>query len=77
VPHDAITTPLVRILTDGCTRPGAYEWLYRDLEPRRQRWAKRGKCGDVSRKGGIILCEAHRNATGIFLFLPRSWQKTP
>jgi len=35
---------------------------------------KRGKCGDISRKGGIILCEIHRNNAEIEILLPFSWQ---
>jgi hypothetical protein len=34
--HDPRFTRLVRILTEGCTRAGAYERLYADIQPRRQ-----------------------------------------
>ncbi len=66
-------TPMVRALTDGCTRRGAYERLYSDVEPRRARWARRCRCGDMSRRGGVILCEDHPNCCGILL--PFSWLK--
>jgi hypothetical protein len=38
---DARFGRLVRILTEGCTRAGAYERLYADIEPLRQGWARR------------------------------------
>jgi hypothetical protein len=70
--YDPRFTRLVRILTEGCTRAGAYERLYADIQPRRQGWARRGRCGDPSRSGGVILCEKHPEAA--CLFLPYSWK---
>jgi hypothetical protein len=69
---DPAITRLVRVLTTGCVRPGVFEHLYADLKPRRQKWARRGRCGEMSRNGGIILCEKHPSAAEPFL--PRSWQ---
>jgi hypothetical protein len=63
---------LVRAFTNGCTQPGAYERLYADIEPRRCRWARNAKCGDMSRRGGIILCKEH--AWVGYPLLPYSWQ---
>ena len=53
--YEPLFTESVRIITRGCTQAGAYERLYADIQPRRQGWARRGRCGDPSRRGGVIL----------------------
>ena len=60
--------------TGGCSRAGAYWQRYRDTKPRRYRWAHNAKCGESTRRGGIILCELHKDSGG--LFLPASWEVT-
>lgn len=63
----------VRVMTGGCIEPGVFERLYADKEPHRCHWAKNAKCGDISRRGGIILCEKHSSVG--WPLVPPSWKK--